>query len=883
MAEKVDVLTSNGAAPPGLPAPPVPTARASSGTTTATASAVRTFRVLTANVQSFPRTAITLAQAREDLRANARDGDLVLLQEIDQRYRRVVLDEFPATDWHVFYGPKDNRAAIAVRTEVFDVLDEEAVRIHPGVPGLHERRHLTHLRLRHRELGVELHAINLHLVAGAFHRPPKDNAALRQAEWHDAMRTHDVLIERLVATGAPVVAGGDYNRQLRAFRARLEALGGGRRVSFATDTASIDLLWFVDGLTATWAERARTTFRGREGRPPQRRNSDHHARQAMLALTASVQQVPTTTPGTVVIAPDGSSSAKGDTSKASKKAAAKKAAAKKAAAKKAAAKKASAKQQRRKEQAVASFAAQHAAPGATAGVDAVTPAVGRPFAGPPDKPFALTEFGDRNPKVVDWMTRAALEEVERRLDYRLTVVQGSYNNGRVKASGPTHDGGGVVDLLDWDWRRKVRVLREVGFAAWYRADRPGSWSAHIHAILIGHPRLDPSAAAQVVAYRAGLDGLRGRRVDDFPRPSPIPVFRYPPKPVDVPVPGAGEDRRKDSVRPLGSAFPPRRTLDGVDISHHQSGRLDLRAARAAGVRWVYVKATEGATFKDRLHRKRVRQARAAGLPVGAYHFARPEGRDAVTEARFFLANIDLRAGDMVPMLDLEDIGDLTLPQLTEWTGTWVRTVNQELRRRKLTGKPVIYTPFNLTKGFGCLLWVARYSDDFRAPVIPRPWVRAAIWQHSNGRLGPVKGVPGLGRVDVNALHPDLPLSALRLRPAGRPAKPARGKTPVVVTTAPVEEHAHAPTTAATTSTLAGVTATSAPQSSGLVSPTVTTTAMGGTADQQGTIVITVTVPLPATPSPVVLSPDLGPLEEQLTLAARGIQGAIEALPERQEP
>jgi GH25 family lysozyme M1 (1,4-beta-N-acetylmuramidase) len=859
MAEKVDVLTSNGAAPPGLPAPPLPTARAASGATTTKASAVRTFRVLTANVQSFPRTAITLAQAREDLRANAADGDLVLLQEIDERYRRVVLDEFPTTDWHVFYGPKDNRCPIAVRTAIFDVLDERTQEIHPGVPGLHERRYLTRLHLRHRELDVELHVLNLHLVAGAFRRPPKDNAALRQREWHEAMRTHDAVVERLVATGAPVIAGGDYNRQLRAFRARLQALGGGRQVSFGTDTASIDLLWFVDGATARWSERARTLFRGREGRPPMQRNSDHHARQATLALTTAVRPGSTSTPATVVIAPDGTSAAKKGTSKGRSK------------------------KQRRKKQAAVSFVPS---PHPTLAVPPPSPGVAPTFAGPVDKPFALTEFGDRNPKVVDWLTRAALEEVERRLDYRLTVVQGSYNNGRVKASGPTHDGGGVVDLLAWDWRRKVRVLREVGFAAWYRADLPGSWSAHIHAILIDHPRLDPSAARQVVAYRAGLDGLRGRRVDDFPRPSPIPVFSYPPRPVDLVAPGAGEDRRKGSVRPLGSAFPPRRTLDGVDISHHQSARLDLKAAKAAGVRWVYVKATEGSTFKDRLHRKRVRQARAAGMPVGAYHFARPEGRDAVAEARFFLANIDLRAGDMVPMLDLEDIGDLTLPQLTEWTGAWVRTVNQELRRRKLAGKPVIYTPFNLTKGFGCLLWVARYSDDFRAPVIPRPWVRAAIWQHSNGRLGPVKNVPGLGRVDVNALHPDLPLSALRLRPAGRPAKPAVGKQrpPLVVSPPPVELSAS--TTAASTAgtTASTTTAAAVPQPTGsLAAPTVTTTATGGTADQQGAIVITVTVPLPATPAPVLLTPDLGPLEEQLTLAARGIQGAIEALPERQEP
>jgi GH25 family lysozyme M1 (1,4-beta-N-acetylmuramidase) len=873
MAEKVDVLTSNGTAPPGLPAPPVPTARSSHGGTDLKASAVRTFRVLTANVQSFPRTAITLAQAREDLRANAVDGDLVLLQEIDQRYRRVVADEFPSTDWHVHYGTKDNRAPIAVRKQVFDVVDEQAVRIHPGVPGLHERRHLTHLHLRHRDLGVELHATNLHLVAGAFHKPPESDAALRQAEWHDAMRTHDALIERLVATGAPVVAGGDYNRQLRAFRARLEKLGGGRQVSFGTDTASIDLLWFVDGATATWSERGRTTFRGREGRPPKKRNSDHAARQATLALTTSLPAAPATTPPTVVIAPDGSST-KSRTSKAR------------------------AKKQRKKKQAIESFTPHpHVTPAAPAVATAVAPAVGRSFAGPPDKPFALTEFGDRNPKVVDWKTRAALEEVERRLGYRLTVVQGSYNNGRVRASGPTHDGGGVVDLLAWDWRRKVRVLREVGFAAWYRADRPGSWSAHIHAILIGHERLDPSAAAQVVAYRAGRDGLRGGRADDFPRPSPIPVFSYPPPPVDVTAHGDVEGRRRGSVGPLGSPFPPRRTLDGVDISHHQSGRLDLKAATSAGVRWMYVKATEGTTFKDRLHRKRVRQARAVGLPVGAYHFARPDGRDAVAEARFFLANIDLRAGDMVPMLDLEDIGDLTLPQLTEWTGAWVRTVDQELRRRKLAGRPVIYTHFNLTKGFGCLLWVARYSDDFRDPVIPRPWLRAAIWQHSNGKLGPVKGVPGLGRVDVNALHPDVPLSALRLRPLGRPAKPAGGKPrPRVEAAEPPAAGAVAPVVpvvpatpvtpsleALAPATATPTTATPTTTTPTTTTPTITTTTTDGSPDQQGTIVITVTVPLPATPAPVVVLPDLGPLEEQLTIAARGIQGAIEALPERQEP
>jgi hypothetical protein len=126
---------------------------------------------------------------------------------------------------------------------------------------------------------------------------------------------------------------------------------------------------------------------------------------------------------------------------------------------------------------------------------------------------------------------------------------------------------------------------------------------------------------------------------------------------------------------------------------------------------------------------------------------------------------------MLPMLDLESAEGLSMAELTTWTGTWVRTVTQQLAAAGAVGRPIIYTRFNLGNGFGCLLWVARYSDDFRAPVIPRPWKRAVIWQHSDGRFGPVKHVPGFGAVDANAMHPDVPLSALRLRSASSVASP----------------------------------------------------------------------------------------------------------------
>lgn len=121
-------------------------------------------------------------------------------------------------------------------------------------------------------------------------------------------------------------------------------------------------------------------------------------------------------------------------------------------------------------------------------------------------------------KTVDWLTHAALQRVEARLGYPLTITQGSYNAGGVSASAGTHDGGGVVDLDDWNHDDKVRELRRVGFAAWFRPGPPAfSWTPHIHAVLIGNARLSPAARAQVAEYLAGYDGLAGDGRDQGPR------------------------------------------------------------------------------------------------------------------------------------------------------------------------------------------------------------------------------------------------------------------------------------------------------------------------------------------------------------------------------
>lgn len=182
-------------------------------------------------------------------------------------------------------------------------------------------------------------------------------------------------------------------------------------------------------------------------------------------------------------------------------------------------------------------------------------------------PYALTTHDGKR---VDQITHHALLAAEAILGYELSITQGCYQAldgtaNDVAASSTTHDGGGVVDLPPFDWRNKVRVLRSIGFAAWFRPTlwRNGEkvWSDHIHAVLIGNKKLSPSAMRQVLDFQRGLNGLadHGKDPDTFhpgvvfemPQPEPKP-----PRPlvqknrtrvaaVNMHAPGADDDLRME--------------------------------------------------------------------------------------------------------------------------------------------------------------------------------------------------------------------------------------------------------------------------------------------------------------------------------------------------
>lgn len=190
-----------------------------------------------------------------------------------------------------------------------------------------------------------------------------------------------------------------------------------------------------------------------------------------------------------------------------------------------------------------------------------------------DQPYQrLTagEYSDGEPKVLNARTRQMLDLAERRLGYPLTIVQGSYHKG-VGASAGTHDGGGAVDLLPYDWERKVHVLREIGFAAWHRLPSQGPWEEHVHCVALGDQQASAPARQQMVDYHEGRDGLADDRTDAGWRPDPLPTYRF----------------RPDGLRPPQS---PLELVQHLEFAYRRA-IVQLQADHASDHAWTWMDHT----------------------------------------------------------------------------------------------------------------------------------------------------------------------------------------------------------------------------------------------------------------------------------------------------
>jgi lysozyme len=197
--------------------------------------------------------------------------------------------------------------------------------------------------------------------------------------------------------------------------------------------------------------------------------------------------------------------------------------------------------------------------------------------------------------------------------------------------------------------------------------------------------------------------------------------------------------------------------NGIDVSGFQ-GSPDFQKVESAGNRFVYIKATEGADFVDSGFRSRQRDACAAGLHTGFYHFLRPRSDRSGAEADNFWRNVNgVKGGENGAEL-LRLAADIEVSTFTRIVngrkevdpGPTMAYVRQFLDRlEKIAGhEPIVYTfpEFILrwdTSFKDYRLWIAHFGA--KTPSLPAPWTEWAAWQYTS--TGSVPGVSG--NVDRN--------------------------------------------------------------------------------------------------------------------------------------
>jgi lysozyme len=282
---------------------------------------------------------------------------------------------------------------------------------------------------------------------------------------------------------------------------------------------------------------------------------------------------------------------------------------------------------------------------------------------------------------------------------------------------------------------------------------------------------------------SGLDAASASRLSQEGNPGPDRVVQTAAAtaPADSTLGDRGHTMHAGGEN-TGMPVPPPRltthqnegTTTGIDVSEFQK-TIDWHQVQGAGVKFAYIRATDGTTIQDATFAQNWKDAEKEGVLVGPYHYFTTTSPVATQITNFVNTVKQVDSGNLPPVLDVEDpaqFAKFTVPERVAMIQQWLDGVQKELGV-----KPMIYMSSNFSgsvlnnaKQFDSYrLWVA---DDTTAaqPIVPQPWTNWDFWQHAdNGK------VPGI----TDAVDLDLFNGPATKLPVIEPTTPAPTVTPKV--------------------------------------------------------------------------------------------------------
>lgn len=202
--------------------------------------------------------------------------------------------------------------------------------------------------------------------------------------------------------------------------------------------------------------------------------------------------------------------------------------------------------------------------------------------------------------------------------------------------------------------------------------------------------------------------------------------------------------------PLPMSF----AIQGIDVSKYQ-GNVDWQAVSASGIRFAWIKATEGGDYLDEKFHQNWENSRAAGVIRGAYHFIH-WCRPAEEQAAWFIANVPNDPFALPPVLDVEwNPQSKTCPRKVPRAEALAdMRIILNAMERAYGKKPVIYTSVDFHRDVlqgefqDYPMWVRSVKYYPSVKYGDRIW---RFWQHT--ATGTVPGIRGY--VDRNCYYGSL--------------------------------------------------------------------------------------------------------------------------------
>ena len=177
-------------------------------------------------------------------------------------------------------------------------------------------------------------------------------------------------------------------------------------------------------------------------------------------------------------------------------------------------------------------------------------------------------------------------------------------------------------------------------------------------------------------------------------------------------------------------------VEGIDVSHYQ-GAIDWPAVEGAGIRFAYIKATQGTKWVDPRFAENWSGVAKTDIRRGAYHFLEPDV-DGTAQAKHFLKTVELEEGDLLPVVDVETKGPNLLVNLEKFLA-------EVKRQTKLDAMIYVAPAFwndhlenAREEPWPNPLWIAEYGVSTpKAAGSLGPWL---VWQYEQD--GKVPGING---------------------------------------------------------------------------------------------------------------------------------------------